>query len=443
MPNTEEPLQIQPHDHEAEQAVLGAVLFDPSTLAVAQERLNAEDFYDRRLSQIFQAMTELAKVGTAIDLVSVGDLLDRKGQLKDAGGHGVVAELLTTVASASNIAHHCRIVADHATRRRLITITTTLSRRAYDKLAVEDLLQHVERGFREIVTGRPDSAWYTLEQVALETATYVDRVHKGHEGLIGIPTGYAALDTLLGGWHRSDLVVIGARPSMGKTAFVLGSALSAAQAGYKVGLFSLEMSRLQIGLRLHGMGAPLDLHALKTGSLTPQGWWRFAEATQQLAGLPMWINDVADLTMERLAGQARQLQASHGLDLLVVDYLQLLHVPERENRQQSVAEASRRLKVLAKELNVPVLVLSQLSRACEGRKDKRPMLADLRESGAIEQDADVALFIYRDEVYNPDTEEKGIAEILVPKHRNGPIGDRKLEFVGRFGLFKDLTEEDS
>ncbi len=441
MPSTDEQLRIQPHDLEAEQAVLGAILIDAAALASAQEILRAEDFYDSRHQRIFQAMEALGSRNEPMDLLTVGDLLERQGHLASIGGRGSLAELLTTVASASNIHHHCRIVADHAIRRRLIVFTDTLSRQAYGKQAIEGLLQTAERSVRQIMTGREDGEWCALEQVAMDTATYVDRVHKGHEALIGIPTGYAALDTLLGGWHRSDLVVIAARPSMGKTALALGSALAAARAGFKVGLFSLEMPRLQIGLRLHGMGAPLDLHALKTGTLTPQGWWMFAETTQRLAGLPMWINEVSDLTIERLASQARQLQASQGLDLLIVDYLQLLRVSERESRQQGIAEASRRLKVLAKELNVPVLVLSQLSRACEQRTDRRPILADLRDSGAIEQDADIVLFLYRHEVYVPDTEDKGIAELLVRKHRNGPIGDRTVRFIARFAEFKDLTEE--
>lgn len=442
MTTTDTQLRIQPHDLEAEQAVLGAVLIDNATLASVQELLSVEDFYDTRHQRIFAAMSQLATSEAVIDLLTVGDLLEREGQLKGVGGQGGVAELLTTVSSASSVLHHARIVRDHAIRRRLITFTDTLSRNAYDKHAIDGLLQTAERGVRQIVSGRADNGWHAMRDVSLETANYVDGVHRGHESLIGLPTGYEALDTLLGGWHRSDFVVIAARPSMGKTGFALGSALSASKAGHKVGLFSLEMPRLQIGLRLHGMGASIDLHALKTGHLTPEGWWRFAETMQRLEGLPLWINDASDLTVERLAGQARHLQATHGLDLLIVDYLQLLRMAGLENRQQAVADASRRLKVLAKELNVPVLVLSQLSRACEGRTDRRPILADIRDSGAIEQDADVVIFIYREEVYTPDTDEKGIAELLVRKHRNGPIGDRKLRFESRFAQFQDLSEED-
>jgi replicative DNA helicase len=269
---------------------------------------------------------------------------------------------------------------------------------------------------------------------------YVDQVSKRSTALVGIPTGYQSLNSLLGGWQRSDLIIVAARPSMGKTSFALGSALAAAKEGYRVGVISIEMSRRQVGLRLHGMGAPIDIHALKTGSLSQQGWTLLAATAQQFESLPFWIDDSSVLTVEHIAAKARQLQARSGLDLLVVDYLQLLQLHDAETHQQGIADASRKLKLLAKELDIPVLVLSQLSRECERRPDKRPMLSDLRDSGAIEQDADVVLFLYRQEVYTPDTEEKGFAEVLIRKHRNGPIGDRRLRFVDRFARFEDLDE---
>ncbi len=226
---------------------------------------------------------------------------------------------------------------------------------------------------------------------------------------------------------------------MGKTAFVIGSVLAAAKAGYRVGVLSIEMSRRQVGLRLHGMEGPIDVHALKTGSLTAHGWTLLAATAQQLESLPIHIDDSCVVTVEQIVAKARHLQARSGLDLLVVDYLGLLQFDGTDTVQQGISDASRKLKLLAKELDIPVIVLSQLSRACESRPDKRPMLSDLRDSGAIEQDADVALFLYRHEVYVTDTDEKGIAEVLVKKHRNGPIGDRRLRFVDRFARFEDLT----
>lgn len=437
MPLTDFP-RLQPHDLDAEQAVLGAILLEPSALSRAQELLTRDDFYDSRHHRIFGAMAELTTRNEPVDLLTVGDLLESQGDLVRIGGRGELAELLTTVASASNIAHHCRIVVDHAKRRRLIKLAFTLSQSAYEKRPLDELLQMVERDLTQVVTGRSDRGWCSLADVAAETITYVDRVHTQTDTRTGIPTGYATLDDFLGGWQRADLIIVGARPSMGKTAFALGSALAAARKGYHVGMLSLEMARRQVGLRLHGMGAPIDVHALRTGSVTPQGWSLLAATAHEFESLPFWIDDSSVVTVEHIAAKARQLQARSGLDLLVVDYLQLLQLHDAENRQQGIADASRRLKLLAKELDIPVLVLSQLSRTCDSRPDKRPMLADLRDSGAIEQDADVVLFLYREEVYTKDTEEKGIAEVLIRKDRNGPIGDLGLRFVDRFAKFEDL-----
>ncbi|UVT18987.1 MAG: replicative DNA helicase [Nitrospira sp.] len=435
---TETP-RLQPHDLETEQAILGAVLLDAAALAPAQEILTPGDFYDSRHQRIFQVMSELTQCGEPVDLLTVGDALDRRQELSKIGGRGALAELLTVTASAANIAYHCRIVRDQATRRRLIALAAEINQRAYNKDALEPLLRAAERVLFQ--AGASDRTWCSLGELTHETADYVDRVHKQKDKLIGIPSGFAAIDSLLGGWQRSDLVIIAARTSMGKTSFVLGSALAAAQSGFHVGVLSLEMSRLQVGLRLHGMGAPIDVHALKTGSLTSEGWWLFANTAQQFEHLPFWIDDSSVLTVEQVAAKDRHLKATKGLDLLIVDYLQLLSLAKAETRQQGIADASRRLKLLAKELDIPVLALSQLSRECERRDDKRPMLSDLRDSGAIEQDADLVLFLYRHEVYVRDTEEKGVAEVLIRKHRNGPVGDRRLRFVDRYARFEDLGIE--
>ena len=441
MPLTDCP-RLQPHDLDAEQAVLGAVLIDPTALARAQEHLSASDFYDGRHRRIFDVMVDLAGRDEGLDLLTIGDLLERNGDLTHIGGRGTLAELLTTVVSASNISHHARIVRDHAIRRRLIQFTAEISRRAYDKDSSAELLQDAQRELHQLASSRDERGWCQLADLACETVKYVDQVAKRSTALVGIPTGYSSLDSLLSGWQRSDLIIIAARPSMGKTAFALGSALAAAKEGHHVGVLSIEMSRRQVGLRLHGMGAPIDVHALKTGSLTPQGWSLLAATAQQFEALPFWIDDSPVLTVEQIAAKARHLQARSGLDLLVVDYLQLLQLHDAETRQQGIADASRKLKLLAKELDIPVLVLSQLSRACELRNNRHPILADLRDSGAIEQDADVVLFLYREEVYTPDTQEKGVAEVLIRKHRNGPIGDRHLRFVDRFARFEDVDEVD-
>jgi replicative DNA helicase len=439
MPLTDCP-KLQPHDLEVEQAILGAVLLDRPALSRAQEHLSASDFYDSRHRRIFDVMVDLAGRGEGLDLLTIGNVLESNGHMKEIGGRGTLAEWLTTVASSANVAHHARIVRDHAIRRRLITFTSGISQRAYGKESAAELLQDAQRDLHQLASSREERSWCPLADLACETVQYVDQVAKRSTALVGIPTGYPSLDSLLAGWQRSDLIIVAARPSMGKTAFALGSALAAAKEGYHVGVLSIEMSCRQVGLRLHGMGAPIDVHALKTGSLTPEGWSLLAATSQQFESLPFWIDDSSVLTVEHIAAKARQLQARNGLDLLVVDYLQLLQLHDAENRQQGIADASRQLKLLAKELDIPVLVLSQLSRACELRNNRRPMLSDLRDSGAIEQDADVVLFLYREEVYTPDTEEKGVAEVLIRKHRNGPIGDRRLRFVDRFARFEDVDQ---
>lgn len=437
MPLTDGP-KLQPQDLDAEQAILGAILLDPPALARAQEHLSASDFYDSRHRRIFTAMEDLSGTGEGLDLLTICDVLERQGDLERIGGRGSLAEFLTTVASSANVSHHARIVRDHAIRRRLIHFTAEISQRAYSKDSAADLLQDAQRNLHQLATSRNERSWCPMPEVSCETVKYVDQVAKRSTALVGIPTGYPSLDSLLAGWQRSDLIIIAARPSMGKTSFALGSALAAAREGYRVGVVSVEMSCRQVGLRLHGMGAPIDVHALKTGLLSPQGWSLLAATAQQFEALPLWIDDSPVLTVEHIAAKARQLQVRSGLDLLVVDYLQLLQLHDAENRQQGIADASRKLKLLAKELDIPVLVLSQLSRACESRDGRRPMLSDLRDSGAIEQDADVVLFLYREVVYNQNADEKDSAEILVRKHRNGPIGDRRLRFVERFARFEDL-----
>jgi len=439
MPLTDCP-RLQPHDLDVEQAILGAVLLDPPALSRAQELLSASDFYDGRHRRIFDVMVDLAGRGEGLDLLTIGNALESTGSMAMIGGRGTLAEWLSTVASSANVGHHARIVRDHAIRRRLITFTAGISQRAYGKDSAAELLQDAQRDLHQLASSRDERSWCPLADLACETVQYVDQVAKRRTVLVGIPTGYQSLNSLLGGWQRSDLIIVAARPSMGKTSFALGSALAAAREGFRVGVLSVEMSARQLGLRLHGMGASIDVHALKTGALSPQGWSLLAATSQEFESLPFWIDDSSILTVEHIAAKARQLQARSGLDLLVVDYLQLLQLHDAETRQQGIADASRKLKLLAKELDIPVVVLSQLSRACEQRDDHRPMLSDLRDSGSIEQDADVVLFLYREEVYTRDTEEKGFAEVLIRKHRNGPIGDRRLRFVDRFARFEDFED---
>ncbi len=432
--------RLQPHDQEAEQAILGAVLLDAAALTRAQEFVTAGEFYNTQHQRIYQAMTDLITSGSILDVLTVGDLLEQQGHLIGIGGRGALAEFLTIVASPANVVQHAQIVHNHAVRRKLIKLAATVSQHAYERAEPDEILHELEQGLSTLTSDRNARTWCPASELAQETVEYVDQASKRGAELIGIPTGFRKLNELFGGWQRSDLIILAARPSMGKTSLALGAAIAAAEHGFKVGIVSLEMSRQQLGQRIHGMKGNLDVHALRTGRLFHEGWWQLAHVAEQVGKLPLWVDDSPLVTVEQLCAKAKLLQARQGLDLLIVDYLQLLHMPSREGHQLAVAHASRRLKLLAKELDIPVIVLSQLSRECERREKKQPVLADLRDSGAIEQDADVVMFIYRHEVYVPDTDEKGVAELLVRKHRNGPIGDRRLKFVDRYARFEDLDD---
>lgn len=434
--------QSLPHNVELEQAILGAILIDPAALSRAQEYLAPSDFYKSSNQRIYAIMNEQAATGTAPDYLTIVHASEEKGHFNASFTHADLAEMLTVVASSSNIERHCKQVLKLSIARRLIKELTDVTRRAYAGDAVEDLIEGLMRRLGDLISGRDRDTWCSMETIAHEVIDHVEQASKGSAKRLFIPTGHRELDACLGGgYHRSDLVIIAARPSMGKTSLALGSAMAAAKHGACVGIVSLEMSRQQLGIRLLSMDASINVHALRSGKVGHEGWWTLANSAQQMAPLPLWVCDSAVLTVERLVNLARQLHMKHGpLDVLIVDYLQLLQLQDAETRQQGIADASRQLKLLAKELNIAVLVLSQLSRDCEKRTDKRPVLADLRDSGAIEQDADVVLFIYRHQVYFPDTDEKGVAEVLMRKHRNGPIGDILLKFVDSCARFEDVNE---
>ena len=325
--------------------------------------------------------------------------------------------------------------------RQLIRVGASLQDRAYQRETSSALVNETERVLFDLQFGRHSGDWRSLTQVALAGVETIECASQRPGHLTGIASGFRDIDAMLGGWQNSDLILVAARPSMGKTSFGLGCLIGAAEAGHHVAFVSLEMSYTQLAVRLFGMQAPLNVHELRCGRVTPEGWWRISSAAKVVSNWTGWIDDTAMLTLDQLRAKVRRLKAQEKLDLLIIDYLQLMQVPKAESRQYALADISRGLKLLAKELNIPVIALAQLSRACEQREEKRPLLSDLRDSGALEQDADVVIFIYRDEVYDPDTEDKGIAEILVRKHRNGPIGDRRLAFVEQFAKFADLHKE--
>lgn len=304
MPLTDCP-RLQPHDLDAEQAILGAIVLDPPALSRAQELLSASYFYDSRHRRIFDVMVDLAGRGEGLDLLTIGNVLESTGNMTTIGGRGILAEWLSTVASSANVSHHARIVRDHTIRRRLIQYTDEINRRAYGKDAAADLLEDAQRNLHQLASSRDEGSWHPLIDVVQETVAYVDQVSKRGQTLVGIPTGYQELNTILGGWQRADLLIVGARLSMGKTAFAIGSILAAAREGYRIGVLSIEMSSRQVGLRIHGMAGSIVVHALKTGSLTAQGWARFAATAQELESLPVYIDDSCIVTVEGIAAKAR------------------------------------------------------------------------------------------------------------------------------------------
>jgi replicative DNA helicase len=439
--------RLPPQNLEAEQSVLGAILLDNAAMAKTMEILTDEDFYRTSHRRIYQAMLGLSEHGEVIDQITLTEHLKARGELESVGGAAYLAELVHVVPTAANIRYHSKIVRDKALLRGLISTSTEVISRGYDGTgAVDDLLDFAERSVFTLAQGKLGRSFIELKYVIKESLDLVDALAKRKERVTGVPTGFYDLDDLTAGLQPSDLVVIAGRPSMGKTSLALGMAQHAAIHHHKViGIFSLEMSQAQLVLRMLSSEAHVDSHQLRTGRLQKEDWWRLAEAAGRLEQAPIFIDDTGALTVQQMRGKARRLKAEKGLDLLIVDYLQLMQGrSDAESRQQEISDISRSLKALAKELNVPVVALSQLSRAVESRKPPIPMLADLRESGAIEQDADVVMFIYREDVYDSQSEKKGIADILVRKHRNGPIGDRQLFFHDRFAKFESLeTREES
>lgn len=438
--------RLPPQNLEAEQSVLGAILLDNAAMAKAMEILTEDDFYRTAHKKIYVAMLELSERGEVIDQITLTEHLKARGELEAVGGSAYLAELVQIVPTAANVKYHSKIVREKALLRGLISTSTEIVSRGYDGASsAEDLLDFAERSVFSLAQGKLGRSFTQLSHVIKESLDLVDRLSKRQAKVTGVPTGFYDLDELTAGLQPSDLIVIAGRPSMGKTSLALGIAQHAAvHHRVVVGIFSLEMSKAQLVLRMLSSEARVDSHLLRTGRLQKEDWWRLAEAAGRLEQAPIFIDDTGSLTVQQMRGKARRLKAEHGLDLLMVDYLQLMQGrSDAESRQQEISDISRSLKALAKELNVPVVALSQLSRAVESRKPPIPMLADLRESGAIEQDADIVMFIYRDDVYDPNSEKKGIADILVKKHRNGPTGDVQLFFHDKYAKFESLETRES
>lgn len=432
--------RMPPQSPDAELSVLGAILIHPEGLARAMEILTPEDFYLESHRQIFEAATALFNRAHPVDLVTVGEELRQKGQIDQVGGLPYLMELAGIVPTAAHVDYYARLVRESATLRRLINTATELVAESYKSeknprelldWAQQELFTLTQRGQRDVVK---------LHDVLLETFTRLESLYENQGKLVGVPTGYPDLDRMTAGLQPSDLIIVAARPSMGKTMLCLNLARHVAvREKTPVAIFSLEMSREQLALRLLSAESELPAHRLRTGELDGQMWGQLSDALGHLAEAPIYIDDTPSITAVELRAKARQLKVQHDIGLVIIDYMQLMQGRRSENRQQEISDISRSLKALARELDVPVVALSQLSRAVESRNDKRPMLSDLRESGAIEQDADIVAFLYREDYYSKDAENPDITELIISKQRNGPTGTVNLLFKKDIGKFLSVA----
>ncbi|MCS7283293.1 MAG: replicative DNA helicase [Anaerolineae bacterium] len=435
----EVPEKTIPCDIEAEEAVLGALLIDPDALYRVAPFLRPEDFYLQKHGWIYEAILALHDRREPVDYITLRNELEARGLLEEIGGPAYIARLMDAVPTAINVEAYGRIVEAAAIRRRLLAAASDIAQLAYQEgRDIGEVLDRAEQLLFTISQRRVTRDLVPIEEIVRQ---YYDRIeylyeHRGEP--LGVPTGFIDLDRLLGGLQKSDLIIVAARPGVGKTSFCLSIARNAARLGKHVAIFSLEMSAEQVVQRLVSAETGIDAQRLRLGLLREEEWPLFVHATGVLAQLPIFIDDTPAISALQLRTKARRIHAEYGLDLIVVDYLQLMTADVRvENRVQEVSYISRMLKSLARELDVPLVAVSQLSRAVEQRTDKRPVLADLRESGSLEQDADVVLFIYREEMYKPDTEKQHIADIIVAKHRNGPTGVVQLFFRQQLAQFLD------
>jgi len=438
-----DPLSKVPPQHlEAEEFVLGAILIDNQAMNKVLEVLSPSAWYREAHRKIFQAMIELSEANEAIDQVTVSECLRRRNELDQIGGAAYLAKLVAQVPTAANVRHHAKIVQEKALLRNLITVATDIVASGYrDSEKVEDLIDQAERSIFEIAERKMRPSFVPVREIVKASFETIERLYEKKERVTGVPTGFTDLDEMTSGLQPSDLIIVAGRPSMGKTALALSIAQYAAiEKRETVAIFSLEMSKEQLVLRMLCSEARVDAHKLRSGFLGRTDWPKLTSAAGRLAEAPIYIDDSPAMTVLEMRAKARRLKAERGLGLVIVDYLQLMRGRGgADNREQEISDISRSLKALAKELAIPVIALSQLSRAVETRGgDKKPQLSDLRESGAIEQDADVVMFIFREEVYRQTEENRGIADILLRKQRNGPTGEIQMAFIDRYTRFENL-----
>ena len=434
-----------PQNIEAEESVLGAMLIKKDAIIEAAEMVSDRDFYREANRVIFSTMQELAEEGEAVDIVTLTDRLKRGDMLDKVGGIAYVTKLANAVPTAANVHYHLKIVKEKAELRRLIDAATEIAGAAYeDSQPVDALMDDAEKRILSVAGERGSGSFEPMKNIVMRTFERIGSLYESKGGITGLATGFRDLDCLMSGLQPSDLILVAARPSMGKTAFTLNIASYAGLSGARVAFFSLEMSKEQLVQRILCAEGGIDSQRVRTGQLSFEEWNSLVLTSDRIARSPIFIDDTPGITVMELRSKARRLQAEHGLDLVIIDYLQLMQgrsSKSGDNRQQEISEISRSLKSLARELNVPVIALSQLSRSVESRQVKRPMLSDLRESGSLEQDADIVIFLYREDYYDKDTENKNITEVIIAKHRNGPVDTVNLFFQREFTKFRDLLQE--
>lgn len=431
--------RIPPHNQEAEQSVLGAIFLEPQALITASETLLADDFYQAAHRLIFETMLRLSDLGKAIDVVTVTEELSSRNQLDDIGGISYVTELANAVPTAANIAYYSEIVAQKSLLRKLIRTATKIVEDSFTREdEVAELLAEAEKQIMEVANRSNSGDFKHVKDVLVQTYENVEKLQNRKGDITGIPTGFRDLDRLTAGFQRGDLIIVAARPSVGKTAFALNVAQAVGtQTTENVAIFSLEMGADQLVMRMLCAEGNIDAQVLRTGALTTEDWRKLTMAMGSLSHAGIYIDDAAGVRVNEIRAKCRRLKQESGLGMILIDYLQLIQGSgsSGQNRQQEVSEISRSLKALARELEVPVIALSQLSRGVEQRQDKRPMMSDLRESGSIEQDADIVAFLYREDYYDKETEDANTIEIIVAKQRNGPTDTVKLAFKKEFNKF--------
>lgn len=436
--------RILPHSIEAEQSVIGSMIMDREAIVVASEIVLGEDFYNKQYGVLFDTMVELNDEGKPVDLVTLQDRLKEKDVPPEVRSLEFIRDLITAVPTSANVKYYANIVAEKATLRKLIRLNEEIANTCYvGKDSLEDILSDTEKRVFDLVQRRNTGEFVPIRQIVMNAMDHIEKASHNKGNVTGVATGFLDLDYRTAGMQPSDLILVAARPSMGKTAFVLNVAQYVAFKQDKtVAIFSLEMSKEQLVNRLFSMESKVDSQHLRTGNLSDAEWEKLIESAGVIGKSHLIIDDTPGISISELRSKCRKYKLEHNLEMIIIDYLQLMSGSGKstDSRQQEISDISRSLKALARELHVPVIALSQLSRAVEQRPDHRPMLSDLRESGAIEQDADVVMFIYRDDYYNKDTEKKGIAEIIIAKQRNGPIGTVELVWLPDFTKFANLQK---